>query len=100
MIESPNISRSERLAKQRKHLKSRLGLGGPVDILDSADLIKDEDLVITSAPAPSLSSANSQQKDASAVISEMAGMWQGICTLLMYLYIMEKWKRLYVCQCL
>ena len=36
----------ERLARQRRGLNKRLGLGGPMDaLLDTADLVHDEDLV-------------------------------------------------------
>jgi len=37
---------AERLARQRRGLNKRLGLGGPMDaLLDTADLVHDEDLV-------------------------------------------------------
>lgn len=72
MADDPRLSQSERLAKQRKNLKSRLGLGGPVDqLMDTAELIKDEDLVSGSGPATA--SGKDQQKDASALLSEMTG---------------------------
>ncbi|BDA40363.1 TATA-binding protein-associated factor 172 [Coccomyxa sp. Obi] len=71
--DDPKLSQSERLAKQRKNLKSRLGLGGPVDqLMDTAELIKDEDLVL--GPGPAAPSGKDQQKDASALISEMTGL--------------------------
>ena len=71
-IDDPKLSQSERLAKQRKNLKSRLGLGGPVDqLMDTVELIKDEDLV--SGPGLVTPSSKIEQKDASALISEMTG---------------------------
>lgn len=70
--EDINLSQSQRLAKQRKDLKLRLGLGGPVEqLMDTQDLIKDEDLV-AAAPGPKLGRQQSQ-KEASALILEMTG---------------------------
>lgn len=72
VADDPKLSHSERLAKQRKNIKSRLGLGGPVDqLMDTADLIKDEDLM--SASGTAAAKGSHQQKDASALISEMTG---------------------------
>lgn len=72
LADDPKLSHSERLAKQRKNFKSKLGLGGPVDqLMDTADLVKDEDLVSDAGPAAGKGSG--QQKDASALISEMTG---------------------------
>lgn len=80
VAENPKLSQSERLSRQRKNLKSRLGLGGPVDqLMDTAELIKDEDLISKASPAAP--SGKDQQKDASALLSEMTGEWRSDCML-------------------
>jgi hypothetical protein len=72
VADDPRLSDSDRLAKQRKNIKTRLGLGGPVDqLMDTVDLIKDEDLV--SASGTAAAKGSHQQKDASALLSEMTG---------------------------
>ena len=44
--EEEGLSAAERLARQRRGLNKRLGLGSQMDaLLDTADLVKDEDLV-------------------------------------------------------
>ena len=44
--EGEGLPAAERLARQRRGLNRRLGLGGQMDaLLDTADLVKDEDLV-------------------------------------------------------
>ena len=44
--EEEGLPAAERLARQRRGLNKRLGLGGQMDaLLDTADLVKDEDLV-------------------------------------------------------
>lgn len=44
--EEEGLPAAERLARQRRGLHKRLGLGGQMDaLLDTADLVKDEDLV-------------------------------------------------------
>ncbi|KAK9916950.1 hypothetical protein WJX75_009151 [Coccomyxa subellipsoidea] len=73
VADDPTLSHSDRLAKQRKNIKTRLGLGGPVDqLMDTVDLIKDEDLV--SASGTAAAKGSHQQKDASALLSEMTGL--------------------------
>jgi hypothetical protein len=72
--EDAKLSHAERLSKQRKYLKSRLGLGGAMDqLVDTKDLIKDEDLV-AGVPGPTLARQQSSQREAAALISEMTGM--------------------------
>ena len=45
--QDPAVSRSVALAQQRAHLKSRLGLGGPMETLvDTSDMFHDEDFII------------------------------------------------------
>ena len=68
--EDAELSPAQRLAKQRRSLKRKLGLdqAGMDQLVDTDDLIKDEDLVNTgSAPA------KTGQKDAASLISDMTG---------------------------
>ena len=70
--EDLKLSPAERLAKQRKNLKSKLGLdqAGMGQLVDTDDLIKDEDLVATgSAQCPT----QAGQQDAVSLISDMTG---------------------------
>lgn len=62
-------SQQERLARQRKNLKAKLGLGGPVELMDTSDLVKDEDLMADAGP----SKAAKAGKEAAALVSEMTG---------------------------
>ena len=66
---------SQRLAKQRKSLKRRLGLEAGVDqLMDTDDLIKDEDLVATgSCKGQPGQPGQPGQKDAASLISDMTG---------------------------
>ena len=66
------LSPEQRLAAQRRSLKRKLGLDGDMEkIMDTNDLIKDEDLMTaTSAKAQS---AQSGQKDAASLISDITG---------------------------
>eukprot|EP00873_Tetraselmis_striata_P035112 jgi/Tetstr1/455376/TSEL_042208.t1 len=59
---------AERLARQRKNLKSRLGLGAGSDsFMDTADLVADEDLMASVEAAPEGRQAASQ------LVEELAG---------------------------
>ena len=63
---------SQRLAKQRKSLKRRLGLEAGMDqLMDTDDLIKDEDLVASGSCKGQ--PGHSAQKDAASLISDMTG---------------------------
>ena len=43
---------AERLAKQRRSLRKRLGMGGKMDeLMDTNDLIQDEDLLAEAGPS-------------------------------------------------
>ena len=70
--EDAELKPAQRLAKQRKSLKRQLGLdqAGMDQLVDTDDLIKDEDLVACgSAKSP----AQTGQKDAASLISDMTG---------------------------
>lgn len=69
------LTPEQRLAKQRKSLKRRLGLEAGMDqLMDTDDLIIDEDLVTSQ----SSKGAHSGQKDAASLISDMTGgcLWK------------------------
>lgn len=70
------LTGQERLARQRKEMKAKLGLGGPGDIFDTKDLVKDEDLVAVASPPQKKAAAHGGkgQKDAGALISQMTGV--------------------------
>ena len=70
------LTGQERLARQRKEMKAKLGLGGPGDIFDTDDLVKDEDLVAMAAPPSKKAAADAGkgQKDAGVLISQMTGV--------------------------
>jgi hypothetical protein len=71
-IADAELSPEERLAAQRRNLKRKLGLDGDMEkIMDTDDLIKDEDLV--TATSAKVQSAQSGQKDAASLISDMTG---------------------------
>ena len=63
---------AQRLAKQRKSLKRQLGLdqAGMDQLVDTDDLIKEEDLVTSGSVK---SPAQAGQKDAASLISDMTG---------------------------
>lgn len=83
-VAEQGLSRQERVARQRKSLKSKLGLGGPVDLMDTSELVKDEDLVTDSGAAARKEPGKAAQKDASALLSEMTGpRWQILKLLLL-----------------
>ena len=66
------LSPEQRLAAQRRSLKRKLGLDGDMEkIMDTDDLIKDEDLM--TATSAKTQSAQSGQKDAASLISDMTG---------------------------
>lgn len=69
------LSRAERLARQRKNLKSKLGLGGPIELMDTSELVKDEDLELDPAAgaAGGKQRADKGQKGAADLLSEMTG---------------------------
>ena len=74
-VAEEGLTGQERLARQRKEMKAKLGLGGPGDIFDTKDLVKDEDLVAVAAPPKKKITADGDkgQKDAGALISQMTG---------------------------
>lgn len=71
-MEDAELTPAQRLAKQRRSLKRQLGMdqAGMDQLVDTNDLIKDEDLV-TSGSA--ISPAQTGQKDAASLISDMTG---------------------------
>ena len=79
--EDAELSPAQRLAKQRRSLKRKLGLdqAGMDQLVDTDDLIKDEDLVTAgSAKSP----VQTGQKDAASLISDMTGgtcHWSSSC---------------------
>ena len=64
---------AERLAKQRRSLRKRLGMGGKLDeLMETDNLIKDEDLLVADGPA-----AGKQGKastEAAELLTNMEGM--------------------------
>ena len=74
------LTGQERLARQRKEMKAKLGLGGPADIFDTKDLVKDEDLVGVATPSKQKAAAGGKegQKDAGVLISQMTGVLRSI----------------------
>ena len=75
------LTAQERLARQHKEMKAKLGLGGPGDIFDTKELVKDEDLVAVAAPPRKKAAADAAkgQRDAGVLISQMTGV---LCTAL------------------
>ena len=70
--EDAELTPDQRLAKQRRSLKRQLGLdqAGMDQLVDTDDLIKDEDFVTSgSAKSP----PQTGQKDAASLISDMTG---------------------------
>ena len=73
--EEEGLSAAERLARQRRGLNKRLGLGSQMDaLLDTADLVKDEDLVGNGGSGGNInvSGGASQQKAAGDLLSDMS----------------------------
>lgn len=65
---------AERLAKQRRSLRKRLGMGGKMDeLIDTSDLIEDEDLLV----AEPVLAAGSTQKAASTEATELLSNMEG-----------------------
>ncbi|KAK9823112.1 hypothetical protein WJX72_000353 [[Myrmecia] bisecta] len=66
----------ERLVMQRRNLKKRLGLGGQMDaLLDTADLVNDEDLLVeTRRNSQHGASVSKSQQGASELLDQMAGL--------------------------
>eukprot|EP00192_Tetraselmis_astigmatica_P001352 CAMPEP_0117692082 /NCGR_PEP_ID=MMETSP0804-20121206/26113_1 /TAXON_ID=1074897 /ORGANISM="Tetraselmis astigmatica, Strain CCMP880" /LENGTH=1797 /DNA_ID=CAMNT_0005505457 /DNA_START=126 /DNA_END=5519 /DNA_ORIENTATION=+ len=63
----------ERLEKERKHLKKRLGLGqGMNSFMDTKDLVADEDLIASSTVSEA-DAAGAGKQQASQLVDEMAG---------------------------
>ncbi len=71
--EDADLPPGQRLAKQRKSLKRKLGLEQPglEQLVDAEELIRDEDLVSSSSVK---CQAVTGQKDAASLISDMTGM--------------------------
>ncbi len=62
----------ERLAQQRRRLHKRLGLEGQMEaLLDSKDLVKDEDLIVTGGGGGA--AAQQGTKQAAELLGEMEG---------------------------
>ena len=71
------LSRTERLVRERKSLKSKLGLGGPIELMDTSELVKDEDLEAEPAAAAAgrcKKPGSKGQKGAADLLSEMTGV--------------------------
>ena len=67
---------AERLAKQRRSLRKRLGMGGKLDELMETDkLIKDEDLLL--AEGPTASKQGKHSTEAAELLTNMEGAPSG-----------------------
>ena len=65
---------AERLARQRRSLRKRLGMGGKMDeFVDTNDLIQDEDLLV-GVPAPT---PGQSRKEASTGATELLSNMEG-----------------------
>ena len=65
-------SPAERLAKQRRSLRKRLGMGGKLDeLMETDNLIKDEDLLVAERPATS--KQGRQSTEAAELLTNMEG---------------------------
>lgn len=64
---------AERLAKQRRSLRKRLGMGGKMDeLMDTSDLIQDEDLLV-GEPSSAVQAQKTASVEASELLSNMEG---------------------------
>lgn len=75
--EEEGLSAAERLARQRRGLNKRLGLGSQMDaLLDTADLVKDEDLVGNGGSGGNIkpSGGTSEHKAPGDLLSEMSAV--------------------------
>lgn len=79
VAEEEGLSAAERLARQRRSLNKRMGLGGQMDtLLDTSNLVKDEDLLgrcggsKQAAPPGKADGSGAKQKAPSELLSEMS----------------------------
>ena len=76
MIEGATAA--ERLAKQRRSLRKRLGMGGKMDeLMDTNELIQDEDLLVEAAPSKEDASKEAAPTEATELLSNMEGTQSG-----------------------
>lgn len=76
MIEGATAA--ERLAKQRRSLRKRLGMGGKMDeLLDTNELIQDEDLLAEGGPSKEDASKKEATTEATELLSNMEGAAPG-----------------------
>ena len=65
---------AERLAKQRRSLRKRLGMGGKMDeLIDTSDLIEDDDLLVSEPVLAAGSTQKAASTEATELLSNMEG---------------------------
>lgn len=73
-VENTSADPAERIKQQRRRLHKRLGLNGQMEaLLDTKDLVQDEDLVASRAGGGAASAQQRDAKQAAELLGEMEG---------------------------